>query len=231
MCLQIVVFMPSLNYRRGGKDLLMKTMNVVRTKGAMRGFTLIEMIVAVGIFAIMMSVVAGAFSSGAFAFRSSKELQRNVESAQYAMNTMAKHLRTSSIVFPDGEDDDATELRFYEYSSNRCFEYEIDSNALRVQWAGISDLPVSDPDDIDELLSVCDSGAGIGWTDWSDMTSGEVDGSFHVVPSDDGLVTGDKRIGRVTMRLKVRNEGATTDDLATTIQTTVSLRDYGYVEY
>jgi hypothetical protein len=61
------------------------------------------------------------------------------------------------------------------------------------------------------------------------MTSGHVEGSFIVVPSSDGSGVVDKRIGRVTILLKVRNEGSGSDHLETSVQTSVSLRDYGFV--
>lgn len=192
------------------------SMNAMKNR-KLRGFTLVEMIVAVAVFSVMMAVVAGAFSSGAITYRSSRELQKNVESAQYAMNTMAKHLRTSTIVSGAGT---TGNVRFYDYSSNRCFEYRITNGILRVRFRD------GDAEDVDGSLDACRSSMS---GTWADMTSGRVAGSFLVVPSDDGEGGGDRMMGRVSVSLVVDN--GSDDSPRSHIQTSVSLRDYGYVGY
>jgi prepilin-type N-terminal cleavage/methylation domain-containing protein len=190
----------------------------------LRGFTLIEMIVAIGIFAVMMTVIAATFASGAFAFRGSRDLQRNVESAQYAMNTMAKHLRTSTVVYPTSPDNLASQIRFYDYSSSRCFEYRIQDDTLQARWSA-----GTDPEDSTVSLDDCRS-SGVSGT-FSDMTPSVVEGGFSVVPSDDGATGGDRQIGRVTISLSVRNDAGSGSATSAGIQTSVSLRDYAFVGY
>ncbi len=199
-------------------------MNKIGTVKRIPGFTLIEMIVAVGVFSVMMSVIVGAFSSGALTYRESKDFQRNLESAQYSMNTMAKHLRTSTVVSPSVPDADASEIAFYDYSSNRCFEYRLNANVLEARW-----VSAADPDDVKGSVDICRTSGAVGGS-WAEMTSGEVDGSFRVIPSDDGS-GGSKRAGRVTIMLTVRRDGGTDGRLESFMQTSVSLRDYGYTEY
>jgi len=190
----------------------------------MAGFTLIEMIVAVGVFTVMMSVIVGAFSSGALAYRGARELQKNVESAQYAMNTMAKHLRTSTIFSP-ATPSSVSSIRFYEYSSDRCFRYDISGGVLSARWHGIDGGTYADSD---ELFQACENGT-VSFPASQPMTSGDVEGIFRVVPSDDGSGGTDKRIGRVTIQLTVKNAPGENEHLKSSIQTSVSLRDYGYI--
>lgn len=183
-----------------------------------RGFTLIEMLIAIAVFAVMATVIAGAFVSGFGTYRHARELQRDIESAQFMMNSMAKYLRTSTIVSPTFPTADATEIRFYDHSSGRCFEYDLDDGRFRARWKSVA----LEPDD--DIVMECGTA---GMSEWSDLTSGYVTGQFRIFPSDPD--PDDKRIGRVTILLNVASEENARLDAA--LQTSVSLRDYGYVEY
>lgn len=183
-----------------------------------KGFTLIEMLIAIAVFAVMATVLAGAFASGFGTYRHARELQRDIESAQFMMNGMAKYLRTSTVVSPSSPTADAAEIRFYDHSSGRCFEYEIDEGHFRARWKSVA----LDPGD--DVMVECGTS---GMSAWSDLTSGYVTGQFRVIPSDPDPA--DKRIGRVTVLLDVAAEEDAR--LHATLQTSVSLRDYGYVDY
>lgn len=188
-------------------------------KTTAKGFTLIEMIVAIGVFAIMSVALAGAFSSGFSTYQETRALQRNVEAAQYAMNTLEKLLRTSTV--KSATNTSASTITFYDYSSARCFQYWMNPVlfALRARWYSAPNV------------DGCSSG-GFGPITYSDVTSGYVTGRFIIDPSDRDPVAVDgdaKEMGRVTVVLSVKTDaGATTESR---LQTSVSLRDYSYVGF
>lgn len=187
-----------------------------------KGFTLIEMIIAIGTFSVMSVAIAGSFSSGFSSYRDTRELQRNVETAQYALNTLEKLLRTSTVVSPAGTN--LQSITFYEYSSSRCFQYSIvsvaSSSELVARWFSTSPPPAG----------ACVVGAS-GFSAAAPVTSGYVAGGFKVVPSDtDAGGDGDpKEMGRVTVNLSVKANSSAT--LMSRIQTTASLRDYSNVGF
>lgn len=184
-----------------------------RTSAA--GFTLIELIVSIGVFAIMSVSLTAAFSSGFSTFRNSREIQRNVEATQYSMNTLAKYLRTSTVTNVSASWDS---IRFYDYSSGRCFEYRFNSGALQARWVGIGTIT--------DVMTDC-SGTALASSTWQNLTptsDSYVTGQFYAVPSN---ITS-KSMGRVTIAVSVKRNA--TSSLKSDIQTTVSLRDYAYVE-
>lgn len=94
---------------------------------ARRGFSLIETLIAIFVFSLAMAMVVGAFSSFYKTYVNSKKIQRDVESAQYAMNLMAKTLRTSSVVAVNASPmTAATTFDFYDYSQSSCIRYTYD---------------------------------------------------------------------------------------------------------
>lgn len=192
-----------------------------KNRKTMKGFTLVEMVVSIGIFAVMSTVIAGTFASGFSSYRGSRELQRDVESAQFAINTMAKHLRTSSVVSPSATSMGATDVIFYDYSSARCFEYDFQSGALEARWRD-----ATDPTDSKASFTECNSSFLNGHSR-NRLTSGYVEGKFFVVPS--SSVSGSEQVGRIAISVTVKETSAKT--LTSQVQTTVSLRDYDNAGY
>jgi prepilin-type N-terminal cleavage/methylation domain-containing protein len=176
------------------------------------GFTLIEMIISMTMLVIMSTALAGTFSSGFSTYGSSRELQRNLETAQYALNTLEKLLRTSTLV--ETLDGSRQSIIFYEYSSGNCFQYRIQGNALQAR-------------KYPEIFANC-SGVGFGvGASFSNVTSGYVTGNFSVTNS--VPTSGSKTMGRVTLNLAVKKDSASAQEAR--IQATASLRDYSYVGY
>lgn len=168
------------------------------------GFTLIEVIVATFIFVLVIAGVSQIFVQAFSGYRNGKIAQANLEAAQFAMNTIAKELRTSSIAKSG-----AKFVQFFDYSQTTCFRYQVNvaSNILEV---------ASD----NKITSLADC-VSKDFTLYSPVASGIVAGSFYVIPSSET----DPKVGRVTLSLQVGTAVAHPAD----IQTTVSLRDYALV--
>jgi len=191
----------------------------IKTKKAMpigrQGFTLIEVIVAVFIFALAASAASGIFVKMIQSYRYTKVVQRDLESAQYAMNLITKTLRTSSIVncssgFPNCPGTSAW-IRVYDYSRDECRMYSFNDNRLEER---IPDPPIviTDPSD-------CSGGIYGGPALSKSLTTGNVSGSFDATVSSD--VSGSEVMGKATISMTVKSGNRDTN-----IQSSVSLRDY-----
>ncbi|MFZ2187610.1 MAG: prepilin-type N-terminal cleavage/methylation domain-containing protein [Candidatus Moraniibacteriota bacterium] len=167
-----------------------------------QGFTLIETVVAMFIFVLVMAAVSSVFTQTFSGYRNEKIVQGDLEAAQFSLNTMAKELRTASVV-KFGVD----YIQFYDHSqaSVKCFRYRIDGASLEVARADVADV------------GACNSASFAGYTI---VASGIVGGKFAVIKSSDSAP---QKIGRVTVALRIQTGTVTPAN----IQTTVSLRDYG----
>ena len=162
-----------------------------------KGFTLIEVLVATFVFVIVMSSVSQIFVSAFTAYRREKIIQNNLENAQFAMNTMAKELRGSSIVSSG-----ASSVKFYNYGEKTCYSYSITGGELRTIKQSSADF-----------ITCQNATLTLATVVVKDVTAG----SFVVTPS--ALNT---TVGKVTLSLQVGSVGKN----PVNIQTTVSLRDY-----
>lgn len=194
------------------------------------GFTLVEMVVALGVFAIMTTALSASFASGFASFGNSREIQRDTDAVQHAMNTISKLLRTGTVV--SSFSSNAQSIVFYDYSSKSCYEYSITGSILKARWK--RDITVQRSVDAagiitSDVKSVCNTTA-LASSAWSDMTSGTglVTGRFAIDPSKN-ITEGGPHVGKVVMYLSVTRAGAPSS-LRSTIQTTVSLRDYDYAQ-
>lgn len=175
------------------------------------GFSLIEVVVAMGVFSLIMAVVSIVFSNGFAAYRNTASSQKYLENAQYIMNDMVKQLRTSSVVSPLGSPAFNTapvSIKFFDHSQSQCIMY-------RQHLA---------PDYIEKAIgsagtaALCDTAPGLGA--WTRVTTGEVTMNLLIWDS----VLG-SRAGRVTVSFLVGGgAGSAVDPIL--LQSTVSLRDY-----
>lgn len=176
-------------------------------KRNIHGFTFLEVIIAVAIFAIIMVAVSGIFGKSFKSYRGTQAIQKDMENAQFALNLMAKTVRTSKIIVPSVTNT-VLAIRIYDYSqlSNKCIEYKFENNKLK---SGASNIA-----DADEML--CTSTTSIVL---SDMTTETITGSFSVVPSSPTV------IGRVTISAEVCPPGGCSgaEKDRARVQTTVSL--------
>ena len=175
-----------------------------------RGFTLIEVIVSIAVFLIVMTAVTNTFTSGFSNYKSVKKAQKNLEDVQFAMNLIAKELRTSTVVVPATNHTVST-IRFYDYSQGACIEYVIRATQITKAKKNIASL-------INPALDCAGSmGTATPLVQVGSAPGALISGHFFVRPSVSGSVA-----GKVTISLQIR-ESATQ---IARIQSTVSLRDY-----
>lgn len=180
-------------------------------KKTYQGFTLIEMLVALFVFTLMMTATMQIFGTAFVGYRATRTVERDIENAQYAMNAVAKELRTGSVVSDSGN---RSYVQFYDHSQGKCFRYRIASEKLQVASA------------ISTGVVDCDNSINFSPSDFTTISTGVVTGSFRVTPSE--TVGGPARVvGKVTIALEI----AENDTLhRARIQTTVSLRDFGTID-
>ncbi len=176
------------------------------TTGKRKGFSLIEVLVSLFIFGIVMIAIAQIFTQAFAGHRYAKNLQRDVENAQYLAGILSKELRTSTIVDPNDAQEGVSSLQFYDHSQGLCIQYRIHNDSLEVAKENSSGP------------SACN---GTTLSNFTTASSGTITGSFDVIPSD----ASPRTVGRVTLVLRIQ-EGIQGSHSAV-IQSTVSLRDYG----
>jgi Tfp pilus assembly protein PilW len=179
------------------------------------GFSFIEVLVATFIFVLIIVAVSMTFASLFGGYKGAKSIQKDLENAQYAMNLMAKSLRTSSIISPDSVNNNATDVTIYNYSklSGKCERFKFDSVNKKIKY-GYSNNAAVDSD-----KTLCTSST-ISNSSLTDMASDSINNAvFSITPSDGD--SNPKIVGKVTISIEVKSGS----DKAR-IQSTVSLRDY-----
>ncbi len=190
---------------------------------SLAGFTLIELMISIFIFALIMTSVVTIFTREIVAYRTAREVQKNLENAQFTLNFIAKTLRTSQV-----NDIEETKIYAYDHSQGKCFVFAFESAALTMQ---------KEKDNSSMKAGECDtSGPPSGSMNSAvDLTIGEVTGRF------DGKMTAGSRsasncgdvncvtVGAITTSLVITPEGGVSNGNKSEklyIQSTVSLRDY-----
>ena len=167
-----------------------------------KGFSLIEILVAIFVFILVMAMLTGTFSSFLKSYSNAKKIQKDAEDAQYAMNLMAKTIRTSGLITVSSPVT-AFPLRIFDYSQSSCIEYSYvpaPSNAIGVA----SNLTANNPASC--LLA-------------SMPTPSILVGNIANSPSITAVQTNGTTLGKVTISLQVQDSASTIP-----IQMSVSLR-------
>ena len=163
-----------------------------------KGFTLVETLIAVFLFSLVSVMVSGIFGNFLKNYAESKKMQQNIEATQFAMNLMAKTIRTSDV-----RKIDENNLGCFDYAQLKCIKYSLVSNKLQVY---TSDGDALDNCNFDVMTSP------------DDLTPPNVTKVFfNVVPST--IAT----YGVVAVAVTVKNDSQTSSPLK--IQTAVSLRN------
>ncbi len=180
-----------------------------------RGFSLLEVLIATFIFSIVMVSVVSYFVSITAANQNTKRLQQNLEDTRFAMNRIAKVLRTSVVVTPSSNASNIGTLRVYDYSQAGCVEYTFDSNSNSLRERFV----VKPGTETDEKTWCRTTSSLSASSPLVNVTDGTFIGHFNAVPSKDAA--GSEEAGRVVMNATIGRRA-----LSSTIQTTVSLRNY-----
>lgn len=181
-----------------------------KSLGTRRGFTLVEVLVAMFVFSIMMTAVSQVFASAFSGYRFTRAVERDLENAQFFINILAKELRTSSVVSAAGNQQF---VQFFDHSQGKCFRYRIDTARLQVASAASTGVASG--------ASPCNA---MGFGSFTTISTGSVAGSFRVTPS--ATVGGPATVvGKVTIALDISESVAH----HARMQTTVSLRDFGNI--
>ncbi len=177
-----------------------------------KGFSFLEVIVATFIFSLIMVSASASFGKFFTAYRTTRAVQRDLENAQFAMNAIAKTLRTSTVI-TSITPAPTNLIRVFDHSQdslNPCMEFRFDVATGSLQSRNTE--------------SVVDVAACQVYTfsnNFADMTTGYVTGNFSGAQSTSGLA------GKVTISAEVCPSSpcpGNPRDRAR-IQTTVSLRN------
>ena len=177
------------------------------------GFTLIEVVVAIGIFVIIASASSAAFTAMFGAYKGARNLNENLKNSQHAMNLINKTLRTSTVISPSADGESST-VTVYDFSQGECFKYDFTGTSLYESRGAV--VMSSGNYTCPSLVSM------------TKMTSGVVEGRFNVirsVGSEDSSGPVSEKVGRITTAMKISN-GEGTYKKIVNLQSTVSLRDY-----
>ncbi len=195
----------------------------MRISRSQHGFSLIELVLAMAAFTIIIMGTMRVVAIGSKSYRGVKTVQSNLETAQFAINTMGKELRTSSVVSSSG-----SAVVFFDYSQNRCIQYSFSGplppsatpNIALVRRArSITVTPTMLPD---TARNDCATNGVV--TAPETLLTGLTNYALVVGPSRKISNPLGPFVGYMTVSLTVGTGG-----LAATVQTTVSLRDFQYV--
>lgn len=184
-----------------------------------RGFTLVEVIVAMFIFVLIMTSATAIFARIFKSYKEVKNINENVKNAQFAMSLMSKTFRTSSIKFPTSNDFDSVKtLIIYDNSqlaTRPCIKYQFIGNELRKSTS------------VDTSENNCNNTAT--FIAVTPITIGTVDGSFSGEISSGSDINNTPgttgTVGKITIMMYITS-GAGTESKEARLQTTVALRDY-----
>lgn len=187
------------------------------------GHSLIELIVAMAVFAVAMTLLSGSFSKNMGSYRTARNIQNSTEAVQQAMNLMVKTFRTSDIatstVLTNGSKMD---VRVFDPSQSKCIRYFFDGSGNSLQY--FEALTVTNKADCDSFV----------WSNPSEyLQSNLIGGASTVVSLGNFYIMRDSAAApwRVTIRLDVCSAADCAEDEKIKMQTTVSLRQYAEMEY
>lgn len=144
------------------------------------GFSLLEMLISLFIFSLVIITSVSIFARVASTRQKTRNIQKNMEDARTALDLMAKNMRMSKELGPNGS---GGEIHMLNNSQKVCVSYKFEANKLKM-----SQKPVSG------------SCVGVTYDDYIDIIeSDNVSGGFDVVEAS----VASKTIGKATVVLTV----------------------------
>lgn len=165
------------------------------------GFSLLEMVISIFIFVVVILTAVSIFANMASARQEARRIQKNMEDARTALDLMAKNMRMSTGLGPDGN---GSEIYMFNTSQEVCIRYQFDDRTLKM---GEGNPPAG--------TTNCDPGSVTYSSNQIVSSNNATDGSFEVTQT--STTADPKVIGRATVTMTI--DGVR-------LQTTVSFRDY-----
>lgn len=185
----------------------------------LRGFTVTEILVGLTIFILLSSASSLVFTRLIKSHRATTLMQKNVQDAQFAINIVAKTLRTSTIL-SSSPGDEVDLIRLFDNSQARCVEYRFNSVLKTLETRLASGVGTREDCEAPNPFEAGDV--------FQPLFSSEVVGSFTYTSSNGNPADPISawRVGRATISLELISPGGILSGDVVRIQTTVSLRDY-----
>ena len=193
--------------------------------------------ISVFIFVIIMTASVAVFASHIKAHAYAREVQKNLENAQFAFNFIGKTLRTSAIAAGSYDDQNVytayttNEIYVHDYSQDKCFHFEYDSTEKAIFYTSVGNGSQNGID-----IDLCGVAATYTSSDPTlvgpvKLTTGDIKQNTFTYQASrrgsydfSGIAQVPATIGHVTMSAAIVDE--TVDAGHVWIQTSVSLRDY-----
>jgi prepilin-type N-terminal cleavage/methylation domain-containing protein len=193
----------------------MNRKNIRQRRKNKQGFTLIELLMSVLIFSIVMVVVVSVFVKSLETQKRIRGSQRNLEDAKFALETMAKTLRSSELISCNRDvanscSSGITSLETFDYSQNKCIQYKFENNKVRAKSNTVT---------------------GPGECNFASGSVEDISGNNNRIENMNFLVTkkSDTQVGKITITMEICSTVAGVCSAGKSdrfpVQTTVSLRN------
>jgi prepilin-type N-terminal cleavage/methylation domain-containing protein len=215
--------------------LNMKRKSFLREK---EGFTLLEVVIALAMVAIILGGIVQFSVNAIKASTKSQAMQETMDNARFAIDDLAKKVRTSSGVAVSG---DGKDLFFIDNltSTKYCYQFVVDDSgnskmqmkSFKLMVSGENNL-ILNQDDYEEVTDCDSSFTALGSSSPVDLignSKASVDGHFSVLQTDvdsDDPHRGFVRINVDILYKKGIASGDPADSAEAHIQTGVSILDY-----
>jgi|GEM_PF-4567365 len=178
------------------------------------GVSLLEMIIAISIFALVMTTTVELFSRMVSTKSQFDRIRETHEKAQIAVDIIAKSVRSGAVVDPLTTGQVST-LRIYDYFQEDCIEYRFTGDGKLTQQFAQFDLTTPG----ERGRSDCDASTTLNGSAGV-LVEKTVEGTFDVVE------TSSSQRGFVTILMNLVSQEDAADEAAKTpIEMTVSLRN------
>jgi len=197
------------------------------------GFTLIEVVIALAIFSFIIGGIISFSVNSVKASQKSQAIQEATDNARYAIDDLAKKVRTSSgakIVSPGGEVNSGLNLFFVDNKTLVKYCYGFDNGEMQV--AKIVPALNQGAIDLSSAYSMthdCNKFSPSSFTSIVGKSNGKVkiDGKFKLLPTDISSDTPHRGYVQINLNITYNDAGGPDEKSAVHIQSGVSLANYG----